>query len=192
MGGTDGSVRPASGFESAKGDKDVGFNTRGLCNQIRLDAGGCRGNRSGAARRWDRLSIAGPLKEVQTLEGYTAVVVGAPLYMFRWHKDAKSFLSRHRQALMARPVAVFAMGPLKDEAKDWQDVRAQLDKELLKFPWLAPVAAEVFGGKHDPAKLTFPHNLIPALKQMPATDIRDWAAIRAWAVGLTAKLQTEH
>ena len=83
-----------------------------------------------------------------------------------------------------RPVAVFAMGPLKDEAKDWQDVRAQLDKELLKFPWLAPVAAEVFGGKHDPAKLTFPHNLIPALKQMPATDIRDWAAIRAWAVGL--------
>ena len=129
-----------------------------------------------------------PLKEVKTLEGYTAVVVGAPLYMFHWHKDAKSFLSRHRQALMARPVAVFAMGPLKDEAKDWQDVRAQLDKELLKFPWLAPVAAEVFGGKHDPTKLTFPHNLIPALKQMPACDIRDWTAIRAWALGLAAIL----
>ena len=133
-----------------------------------------------------------PLKEVKTLEGYTAVVVGAPLYMFHWHKDAKSFLSRHRQALMARPVAVFAMGPLKDEAKDWQDVRAQLEKELAGFPWLAPVAAEVFGGKHDPAKLTFPHSLIPALKQMPATDIRDWTAIRAWALGLTAKLRAEH
>jgi menaquinone-dependent protoporphyrinogen oxidase len=133
-----------------------------------------------------------PAKNVRSLDGYGAVVLGAPLYMFHWHKDAKSFLSRHQQALMVRPVAVFAMGPLKDEAKDWQDVRAQLDKELLKFPWLAPVAAEVFGGKHDPAKLTFPHNLIPALKQMPACDIRDWAAIRAWAVGLTAKLQTEH
>ena len=132
-----------------------------------------------------------PAKEVRSLDGYTAVIVGAPLYMFHWHKDAKSFLSRHRQGLMARPVAVFAMGPLKDEAKDWQDVRAQLDKELLKFPWLAPVAAEVFGGKHDPAKLTFPHNLIPALKQMPATDIRDWAAIRAWANGLTVKFRTE-
>jgi menaquinone-dependent protoporphyrinogen oxidase len=129
-----------------------------------------------------------PLKEVKTLEGYTAVVVGAPLYMFRWHKDAKSFLSRHRQALMARPVAVFAMGPLNDAAKDWQDVRAQLDKELLKFPWLAPVAVEVFGGKHDPAKLSFPYTLIPALKQMPATDIRDWTAIRAWANGLAARL----
>ena len=125
------------------------------------------------------------LKEVKTLDGYTAIVVGAPLYMFHWHKDAKSFLSRHRQALLARPVAVFAMGPLKDEAKDWQDVRAQLDKELLKFSWLMPVAAEVFGGKHDPAKLTFPHSLIPALKQMPACDIRDWTAIHAWASGLT-------
>ena len=40
-------------------------------------------------------------KEVRTLEGYDAVVLGAPLYMFRWHKDAKHFLSRHRQALMA-------------------------------------------------------------------------------------------
>ncbi len=132
------------------------------------------------------------LKDVQTLEGYTAVIVGAPLYMFRWHKDARSFLSRHRQAFMARPVAVFAMGPLRDEAKDWQDVRAQLDKELGNFPWLTPVAAEVFGGKHDPAKLTFPHNLIPALKQMPASDIRDWTAIRAWASGLAAQLQPIH
>ena len=146
-----------------------------------------------ATLREDGLAVdCRPLKEVKTLDGYTAVVVGAPLYMFRWHKDAKSFLSRHRQALLARPVAVFAMGPLKDEAKDWKDVRAQLDKEMLKFPWLAPVAAEVFGGKHDPAKLTFPHNLIPALKQMPATDIRDWTAIRAWALGLAAKLRAEH
>ncbi len=128
-----------------------------------------------------------PMKNVRSLDEYGAVVLGAPLYMFRWHKDAKSFLSRHRQALMVRPVAVFAMGPLRDEAKDWQDVRAQLNKELLKFPWLTPVAAEVFGGKHDPAKLSFPYNLIPALKQMPASDIRDWTAIRAWASGLAAR-----
>ncbi len=143
-----------------------------------------------ATLREAELSVScGPARQVRDLAGYDAVVLGAPLYMFRWHKDAKSFLSRHRQALMARPVAVFAMGPLKDEAKDWQDVRAQLDKELAKFPWLAPVAAEVFGGKHDPAKLSFPYNLIPALKQLPASDIRDWPAIRAWASGLAAQLQ---
>jgi len=132
-----------------------------------------------------------PMNKVRTLEGYAAVVLGAPLYMFRWHKDAIHFLSRHHQALTERPVAVFALGPFHDEAKEWQEVRAQLDKELLKFPWLAPVAIEIFGGKFDPTALRFPYNLIPALKQMPASDMRDWTAIRAWANNLAAKLQPD-
>jgi menaquinone-dependent protoporphyrinogen oxidase len=131
------------------------------------------------------------LKEVQTLDGYGGVVLGAPLYMFRWHKDAKGFLSRHRQALIGRPVAVFALGPFNDVPKEWQDVRANLDKELAKFPWLAPVAIQVFGGKFDPAKLDFPYSLVPGLKKIPATDIRDWTAIRAWANSLAAKLQPD-
>ena len=130
-----------------------------------------------------------PLSKVRSLEGYDAVVLGAPLYMFRWHKDAKGFLSRHRQALAARPAAVFALGPFHEDAKEFQEARAQLDKELLKYPWFRPVAIEIFGGKFDPAALRFPYNLIPALKQMPASDIRDWDAIRAWARGLATQLQ---
>lgn len=130
-----------------------------------------------------------PMREVRTIAGYSAVVMGAPLYMFRWHKDALRFLSRHHEALMERPVAIFALGPFNDDEKEWQEVRAQLDKELAKFPWLAPVAVEIFGGKFDPATLRFPLNLLPALKQMPATDIRDWTAIRAWASSLVVKLR---
>jgi menaquinone-dependent protoporphyrinogen oxidase len=128
-----------------------------------------------------------PMRAVRTLEGYAAVVLGAPLYMFRWHKDAKSFLGRHRQALTQRPVAVFALGPFEDVPKDWQEVRSEIDKELAKYPWFAPVAVEVFGGVFDPAKLTFPYNLVPGLKKMPVSDIRDWTAIRAWANSLPAK-----
>jgi menaquinone-dependent protoporphyrinogen oxidase len=135
--------------------------------------------------------VCQPLKEVQTLDGYDAVVLGAPLYMFRWHKDAKRFLARQRQALLARPTAVFALGPLHDESQEWQDSRGHLDKELLKFPWLAPVAVGIFGGKFDPTKLTFPYNLIPALKRMPASDIRDWTAIRAWAQSLAEHVQAK-
>lgn len=132
--------------------------------------------------------VCQPMKAVKSLEGYGGVVVGAPLYMFRWHKDAKRFLSRHRQALTVRPAAVFALGPFHADAKEFQDARGQLDKELLEFPWFAPVAIEIFGGKFDPTALRFPYNLIPALKQMPASDIRDWTAIRAWANGLTPQL----
>ena len=130
-----------------------------------------------------------PMREVRTLEGYDAVVLGAALYMFRWHKDARRFLSRHRKALTERPVAVFALGPVHDpyDEEEWQDSRAQLDKELAKHGWLAPVALEIFGGKFDPAKLRFPINLLAGSE--PASDMRDWEAIRAWAGDLALKLE---
>jgi menaquinone-dependent protoporphyrinogen oxidase len=130
-----------------------------------------------------------PASKVRSPEGYAAVVLGAPLSMFHWHKDAKNFLSRHREALAARPVAIFALGPTHDphDEKEWQDSRAQLDKELAKFPWLTPVALEMFGGKFDPAKLRFPINRLAGKE--PATDIRNWAAIRAWASNLASELQ---
>ena len=135
-----------------------------------------------------------PLREVRSLDGYGAVVLGAPLFMFHWHKDALGFLSRHRQALTERPpqgirpestrVAIFALGPVHDpyDEKEWQDSRDQLDKELSKFPWLKPVALEMFGGKYDPAKLRFPINWLAG--KVPASDLRDWTAIRSWAADL--------
>lgn len=135
-----------------------------------------------------------PMKELKSLKEYTAVVLGAPLYMIHWHKDAHKFLSWHREALTNLPVAVFALGPLDDKEEEWKEVRSQLDKELAKFSWLKPVAVEVFGGKFDPEKLRFPDSLIarlPAspLHNMPASDIRDWTAIRAWARSLAARFQ---
>ncbi|HYG58218.1 MAG TPA: flavodoxin domain-containing protein [Symbiobacteriaceae bacterium] len=129
-----------------------------------------------------------PLREVRTLGEYGAVVLGAPLFMFRWHKDALGFLARHQKALMERPVAVFVLGPTHDpyDEKEWQDSRAQLDKELANFPWFEPVALEMFGGKYDPACLRFPLNLLAG--KTPASDIRDWPAIRAWASTLPQSL----
>jgi menaquinone-dependent protoporphyrinogen oxidase len=126
---------------------------------------------------------------VRTLDQYGAVVLGAPLYLFHWYKDALHFLARHRAALTARPVAIFALGPFHVEEKEFQGAREQLEKDLAKFPWLTPGAIEIFGGKFDPQKLTFPHNLVPALKNMPASDIRDWTAIHAWASDLAAQFQ---
>ena len=135
-----------------------------------------------------------PMREVKTLEEYTAVVLGAPLYMFHWHKEARSFLSRHREALTKRQVAVFALGPLNDEEKDWKEIRAQFDKELAKFPWLTPIDVKLFGGKLNPEKLRFPDNIItilPAspLHKMPAIDVRNWTVIRTWASKLGTQLQ---
>jgi menaquinone-dependent protoporphyrinogen oxidase len=138
-----------------------------------------------------------PARDVRTLQGYCSVVLGAPLYMFRLHKQALRFLSKHQKALVGGiPIAIFAGGPYAAQAGStsveenvWQEVRQQLDKELAKFPWLRPISVEVIGGKFDPSGLRFPWNLLPALRQMPPSDLRDWEAIRAWAAGLAGQLQ---
>lgn len=126
-----------------------------------------------------------PAKDVKSLDGYGAVVLGGPLYMFRWHRDAIRFLNRHHKAIAAGiPVAVFAGGPWENKPEQFVDVRKNVDTILSKFPWLTPVSVEIVGGKFDPAHLRFPYSLIPAMKSMPANDARDWDRIRAWAVEL--------
>jgi menaquinone-dependent protoporphyrinogen oxidase len=144
----------------------------------------------GAVLREVGLDVAvQPLGEVRSLTMYEAVVVGAPLIMFRWHKDAHSFLARQRDALIQRRVAIFALGPVHEphDEQEWRDSRLQLDKALEQYTWLKPVALEIFGGKYDPEKLGFPLKMMAG--KAPASDIRDWTAIRAWTTSLAEKLQ---
>ncbi len=127
-----------------------------------------------------------PVQEVQTLENYTAVVLGAALYNTRWHPDAHQFLSQHQEALKQRRVAIFTLGPVTTGDAAKQRSRRQLDKELEKYPWLKPVAVEIFVGKYDPSKLGFFEKLFST-----ASDHREWDAIHAWADALSAQLQHE-
>lgn len=135
-----------------------------------------------------------PVGEVQAVDGYGAVVLGAPLYMGSWLKEAGQFLTRFQAGLTARPVAVFMTGPLNDSQEGWKGSREAMDKQLAAYPWLKPVATELLGGSYDPAKLSLLHKImavlpVSPLKGLPASDARDWTAIRVWASDLAAKLQ---
>jgi menaquinone-dependent protoporphyrinogen oxidase len=132
-------------------------------------------------------------REVRSLNGFGAVVLGAPLYIGSLLREARKFLDRHRAVLSRMPVAVFALGPISG-GTEVDDARSQLQVALAKLPWLTPVTTAVFVGRYDPARLRFPDSLLAALPAsplhgLPAHDGRDWDAIRAWADILPAILQ---
>jgi menaquinone-dependent protoporphyrinogen oxidase len=133
---------------------------------------------------------ARPAGEVRDLEGCSAVVLGVALYFFRWRKDAHRFCSRKRDALASLPVAVFGMGPIEDTPEQYAGSRQHLEKGLAKHPSLALRSIAVFGGRLEPSQLRFPDNS-PAMKRMPSCDLRDWAAIDAWADSVVESLSLE-
>jgi menaquinone-dependent protoporphyrinogen oxidase len=132
---------------------------------------------------------AQPLSEVTGLERYGAVVLGCALYIGRLHKDVRHFLNAHRDELRRLPVGMFVLGPVHADAKEFASAEQQMKKELAKFPWFAPVAQQVIGGRFDPQRLGFAR-FLPALRNLAASDARDWDSIHAWAGALPAVLQS--
>ncbi len=131
-----------------------------------------------AARVAERLRELGHDATLRTardrapVDGYDLVVVGGSLYTGRWHAEARRFLRRQRDVLGRTSVAVFAMGPRRDDPEAWAASRDQLESALAKLAWLEPAAVAVFGGKDPKPK----HGVV--------RDLRDWAAVDAWAESL--------
>ena len=97
--------------------------------------------------------------------GYLGVVIGGALYGGRWHSHARRLLKRLRRMAYPGGIAVFALGPRRDEPLAFERSRNQLRRELEKQKGIEPVAFAIFGGA-DAKK---------------GIDIRDWDAIGAWA-----------
>lgn len=135
-----------------------------------------------------------PVESVDSILPYSAVVLGAPIYYARWHKEMLRFISLHTVALITRPVAFFALGPVQNDVEEMQAARAVIDKTLVQFQWLTPVAGEVFVGSYDPSSMNPFERLLlklpgSPLRKIPASDQRDWAAIRTWAENLASTLK---
>lgn len=120
-----------------------------------------------------------PAEQVESVSDYDGVVIGGALYTGRWHPQATRLLKAERDALASLPVAVFAMGPRTMDPSDVAQSRRQLDRALEKAPSVRPCAVTIFGGVVEPRTLRFP------LNRMPASDARDWDAVRSWTAGLT-------
>ena len=128
-----------------------------------------------------------PLDEVGDISVYSAVVIGAPMRLFRWVGEARRFVSDNREALERIPVACFAVciGLAKKRAL-FDSVSGIWERAVKKK--ITPVDTALFAGALDRSKLPLVISLGTRLIGAPDGDFRDWSAIREWAESLPDSL----
>ena len=138
-----------------------------------------------------------PMTNVESVPEGKPVILGAALYVGHFPKEFHQFVAHNRAALTRLHPWVFVMGPTENEPRHFESARQQAEKQLAKYPWLRPIEVRIFGGKFDPRTLTlpFPMSLIMNLpgnpmSKLPASDIRDWEGIRAWAKSIADSVKT--
>lgn len=126
-----------------------------------------------------------PVRDVRSLDGRDAVILGSALYAAHWQRDANKFVIRHRDALASRPAWLFSSGPL-----DIRQAAANLPITEHAAAIVAGIAYRghrTFGGRLAPDAPVDPQVLLTH----PIGDFRDWEAIRAWAASIGETLHAE-
>ena len=133
-----------------------------------------------------------PMRDVNDLSPYQAVVAGSAINGGEWLPEAIQFVQAHRAELAQKPFAAFlvcmtlamANGKYREHVATWlEPVRA-----LVK-----PVSEGLFAGVLDVGKIPSLSERIKfrvsvALGVWQEGDHRDWNAIRAWATSLRPSL----
>ena len=126
--------------------------------------------------------------EVDSLEGYDAVVLGSGVYMGRWLAPATEFVERHRAALLERPVWLFSSGPLGSPvAKPGGDPASVAELATS----LNARGHRTFAGRLERKRLGLGEKLVAAGVKAPEGDFRPWQLIDAWAREIGAALKAE-
>jgi len=151
-----------------------------------------------------------PLDKVATLDGYSAVVLGAPMIL-GWHRSALNFLKKNQNSLSKLPIALFitcmnltqtnetnvngvpifvdeklARPPQKEGRLSFKERYSTVDNYLAPIfkaaPGVRPISVAFFGGSLQYFNLKWWAALF-ALLIIQATpgDRRNWTAINNWA-----------
>lgn len=158
--------------------------------RILITWGSKRGGTEGIARMLgealhrDGLEVVlRPARQVGRIDGFDAVIVGGALYANRWHRDARTFVTRHLRALHRVPVWMFSSGPLDDSA-DRAEIAPPAQVQAL-MERAGALGHRTFGGRlaADAEGL--------AAREMAKKLAGDWrnpARIAAWADELARAL----
>jgi menaquinone-dependent protoporphyrinogen IX oxidase len=154
-----------------------------------------------------------PLEKVTSLDGYSAVVLGAPMIV-GWHRGALAFLKRNQTALSQKKVAVFVtcVNLTQTDETSLEGVPLFIDEKLPKAPknparlsikenystpknyltpilkLVKPVSIGIFGGSLQYFSMKWwqvPFVLL-VIQAQPG-DKRNWKAISEWTGQVAGK-----
>lgn len=126
-----------------------------------------------------------PVKQVTSVDGYTAVVVGSAVRIGSPLPEAVKFIEKNAPALSKLPVAFFTVHLMNmgDDDTSRKARLAYLDpaRKLVTLKHEA-----FFAGVGDMSKVSFFEGLIGKMVKSPEGDFRDWKAISGWAQSIFA------
>jgi menaquinone-dependent protoporphyrinogen IX oxidase len=147
-------------------------------------------------------------EKIKDLTEYDLVVVGSGLSNCSWGSEVEDFVKKHRNELASKKTALFvsSLKPVEEKAGKTEAVdriqKIGLDDKIKKYQ-LKPIATAVFGGVVDYNQMNF---LIRKSMELGyrsqlqnggfvevasgVYDLRDWTAIRSWALELARTAQS--
>lgn len=128
-----------------------------------------------------------PPQEVQTLDGFDAVILGSGVYAGRWLGPARELAHRLEAELVARAVWLFSSGPIGDPPLPEGDPA----EPVALADRLHARGHRSFTGRLDRSQLGFMERTITKVVKAADGDYRDPEAIRRWAVGIATALTAE-
>jgi menaquinone-dependent protoporphyrinogen oxidase len=157
------------------------------------------------------------IEEISSVDGYDAVIVGAPMIL-GWHGKARKFVRQHRLALSKIKTAYFCMAMMLTDTsspapssspicidpglaqlpktpghlsiKERYSLAANYLRPILRAaPGVRPISVAFFGGKLELFRLKFLQMLFVMLiiRAQPG-DLRDWSYIQQWAIEIRSLL----
>jgi menaquinone-dependent protoporphyrinogen oxidase len=152
------------------------YNSTGEVGQAIADALTARG---------ETVDLA-PVKEVKSLQGYRAVVIGSAVRMGSWLPEAEAFVKDHQAELAKMKTAYFTV--CLTMADDTPENRATVTAYLDPVRAIYKADEEgYFGGKIDPQQMSFFDRTIVKMIKARVGDFRPWEAIRSWGAQVVAQ-----
>lgn len=134
------------------------------------------------------------IKQIESLNGYDAVVIGSPIQYDRWRPEAVEFVLTNEKRLAHLPVAYYftCLTLAHPNAKAKKQAQTYADKLQAISSMVTPVSVGQFAGVLDKSNMSLMYRFmfagLTAVTRIKQGDYRDWPTIYSWAHETATKL----